>query len=234
MATESSKSLYFDPDQHPDDTLKAFVEVIQDFEHRYNASYPDPPKVSLDAAITRWKVANEGNNPTLDQYDHIVDTWKGRDMVAKFVGIFSSRRLRNDWAIAVPDETQRKNTSWTDFVKEMKEYYKPTENLPLKNFQFRSLSQDNEETFNAFCNRVEREAKHCQFKCSHEDCTAESIPVRDQIIFGITSHEIREEALRKSWELTELRKEGMRLENAVKGASQISSEVKVNFVGKYS
>ena len=234
MATESNNTLYFDPDQHPDDTLKAFVEIVQDYEHRYNASYPDPPKVSLEAAITRWKVANGQSSPTLEQYDDIVETWKGKDMVAKFVGIFSSRRLRNDWSIAISDDAQRKNASWSIFVKTMKAYYKPTENLSLKNFQFRSLSQNKDETFNAFCNRVEREAKHCQFKCVNDDCTAEATAVRDQILFGIISDDIREEGLKNSWELTELRKEGMRLESAAKGASEISGEVKLNRVGKYS
>ena len=48
-------SLYFDLDLHPDDTLKAFVEFTQDYELRYNAMYPDPPRVFLDAAIQRWK-----------------------------------------------------------------------------------------------------------------------------------------------------------------------------------
>ena len=42
--------LYFDPDLHPDDTHKSFVDFVKRFELRYDATYPDPPKTSLDAS----------------------------------------------------------------------------------------------------------------------------------------------------------------------------------------
>ena len=45
------QSLFFDPDGHPEGTLKAFTEFTKQFELRYNAQYPDVPRVSLDAAI---------------------------------------------------------------------------------------------------------------------------------------------------------------------------------------
>ena len=35
-------SLFFDPDEHPEDTLKAFTGFVESFERRYNAQYPDP------------------------------------------------------------------------------------------------------------------------------------------------------------------------------------------------
>ena len=60
-AMTSTSTVYFDPDLHPDDTLRAFDEFIQNFELRYDAQYPDPPKTSLDAAIERWKLANDDN-----------------------------------------------------------------------------------------------------------------------------------------------------------------------------
>ena len=202
--TESKPSLFFDPDHHPDDTLKSFVEFIQDFELRYSATYPDPPKVSLDAAINRWKLSNGNSDPSLADYDTLVDDWKGKDMVAKFLGIYSSRRLYSDWMMAEPVESARKVEAWSAFVNKMKGYYKPTENLSLKNFQFRALAQEKDETFPAFCNHVEKEAKHCHFKCESSACTAEATSVRDQIIFGISSHEIREEALKKYWDLINL------------------------------
>ena len=55
----SGTTLHFDPDLHQDDTLKAFNEFIQSFYLRYEAQYPDPPKVSIDAAIERWKLINQ-------------------------------------------------------------------------------------------------------------------------------------------------------------------------------
>jgi len=155
--------------------------------------------------------------------------------VAKFLGIYSSRRFYSDWTMAVPIEKGRMSATWLDFKQAMHNYYKPTENLTLKNFRFRSLSQGKEEAFIAFCNRVEKEAKHCQFLCDSQECTAEATAVRDQIVFGMLSEDIREEALKNSWNLTKLRNEGMRLESAAKSAIEISGEARINRVArKYS
>ena len=74
--SKATPSLYFNPDDHPDDTLKPFIEFSQDFELRYAAAYPDPPKVSLDTAIQRWKITHESKNPTVEEYDSIINEWK--------------------------------------------------------------------------------------------------------------------------------------------------------------
>jgi len=155
MSAESQASLFIDPDKFPDNTLKAFAEFVEDFVLRYDANFPDPPKVSLDSAVQRWKMANADKKPSLAEFDSIVDEWKNRDRVAKFLGLYSSRRLASDWKAACPDENDRKNANWSVFVQSMSDFYKPTENLTLKNYQFRSLVQESE-PFTAFCNRVGR------------------------------------------------------------------------------
>ena len=59
QSTSSTSTLYFNPDLHPDDTLRAFDEFIQTFELRYDAQYPDPPKTSLRLRHHRYhKVPN--------------------------------------------------------------------------------------------------------------------------------------------------------------------------------
>ena len=135
----SGTTLHDDPDLHPDDTLKAFNEFIQSFYLRYEAQYPDPPKVFIDAAIERWKLANDTAKPTLEQYDALRNEWRSKDRVAKFLGMFSSRRMYADWQAAEPDETKRTQAIWEYFVAQIHAYYKPTENLTLKNHQFRNL-----------------------------------------------------------------------------------------------
>jgi hypothetical protein len=140
-AMTSTSTLYFDPDLHPDDTLRAFDEFIQSFELRYDAQYPDPPKTSLDAAIERWKLANDDKKPTLDDYDNIRDEWRSKDRVTKLLGIFSSKRLFADWKVAEPDDSKRAKVTWKYFVTTMQQHYKPTENLALKNHHIRSLAQ---------------------------------------------------------------------------------------------
>ena len=238
MAGTASNSLFFDPDEYPENTLKAFNDYVELFELRYSAQFPDPPKVSLDSALKRWKIVNatERNpnpRPTLDQYDKIKEDWQANDRLAKFLGMFSSARLHSDWKVAMPNEKARKTKTWNDFVNAMKQYYKPTQNPTLKNFKFRELTQAENEIFPAFCNRVEKEARHCYFKRKHNECNADEIATRHQIIIGTTNNMIREEALLKSWDLQKLRTEGMKIEGASKGRAEIAGD-SLYKLGKYS
>ena len=229
----SPTQLVFDPDLHADDTLKQFNQFIKRFELRYNAQYPDPPKFSMEAAIERWKLANKDAKPNLAQFDEIRNKWISKDKVTKFLGIFSTERLHEDWLSAEPDDNVRKHATWEKFTTSLRKFYLPTENNTLKHYQFRSITQNNNETFTAFCNRIEREAKNCNYKCQHEDCTAENTAIRDQIIIGTTNSKIQEEALKNSWDYATLRKEGMHIESAYKSAEALSSD-SINRVGKYS
>jgi len=123
-----------------------------------------------------------------------------------------------------------KQPSWNEFVDSMKEFYKPTENPTLTNYHFRQIMQREKETFPAFCNRVMKEVKHCSFNCQHNDCTASTIAARDQIVIGNT---IREDALKKSWDLDTVRREGMKMESVARGGAEISGEL-INRLGRYS
>lgn len=241
MANEprSSNQVYFDPDEHPEDTLKSFDEFIKVFGLRYDAQYPDPPKVSLESAIERWKISHTTETvpnpkPSLEEYDKICLEWRSKDKVIKLLGMFSSHKLYEDWCIAEPDETKRGKAHWDDFVAALKAYYKPTENHTLKHFHFRSITQQPEESFPRFCNRVESEAKHCNFMCESERCTAQEVAVRDQILIGTTESAIRDEALKQAWSLKDLRQEGMKMESAARSGAQISGENCLNKIGKYS
>ena len=110
---EACSRLHFDPNEHPENTLKAFQEFIQHFQLRYDALHPDTPKVSLEAAIERWKISqttseNQSPKPNLEQFDEICEDTKARDKVTKFLGMYSSSRLYTDWCLAVPEEKTRK------------------------------------------------------------------------------------------------------------------------------
>ena len=117
----------------------------------------------------------------------------------------------------------------------MREYYKPTENSTLRNYEFRHLQQRSGETFNAYCNRVEKEGSTCSFcDCAATSaCTSTANAVRDQIVIGTDKDKIREQALLKGWDLDNLRKEGMKMESASRGEESISSG-QVNKLGSYS
>ena len=70
------QQLFFNPDIHPEDPLKTFDKFTQAFELSYKAQFPDPHKVSMVAAIERWKfehktTGNPNPKPNLVQYDEI-------------------------------------------------------------------------------------------------------------------------------------------------------------------
>ncbi|ESP05193.1 hypothetical protein LOTGIDRAFT_152003 [Lottia gigantea] len=218
---------YFDPEKHPKDTLKAFTQFVICFELRYDAQYPDPPKVSLDAALERWKIQNttaedRDPKPNILQYDTVRNAWRSRDRVAKLLGMFTSNRFYADWLITEPDEQIRKDIDWDDFLTKMRRFYKGSDNETVQNFHFRDISQEPDETFPGFCNKVKREAKHCAFKCDSPTFTAESTAIRDQIIIGTSNNNIREEALLRDWNLTYLCQKGMAMESAARGGIEIA------------
>ena len=234
-----SEKIYFDPNQHANDTWKAFKTFCNRFNLRYNAQFTDPPKTAMDSALQRWHLLNPPTEqvpnprPTADQFDNMKEQWKSKDKVAKVLGLFSSERLYSDWEIAEPDENTRNRATWEEFKTAMETFYKPTDNPTLSNFQFRNLTQHENETFPSFCIRVEKEAKSCSFKCTHNDCTAENTAVRDQILIGTTNSKVREEALLKGWDLAAVRTEGTKLESASRGEAEISGGA-VNKLTKYS
>ena len=145
--------------------------------------------------------------------------------MSKFLRIYSSKTLYTDRCMAALEQKTRKNAQWKDFVETMSAFYKPTENITLKHFHFRSNIQKDGETFIAFCNRVLLEAKHYNFKCTAESCTAEETAVQDQIIIGLKSNNICQEALKKSQDtLDTLRREGMKMKSAARGGAEINGE----------
>ena len=165
---EACSHLFFDPDEHPENTLKASQEFIQRFQLRNDLLYPEPPKVSLEAAIERGKIAattheNASPKPSLKQFDKICEQRKPHDKVSKFLGMYSCNRLYTNWCMTVPEEKTRTHINWCDFVKAITAYHKPTENITLEHFHFRSNMRKDGETFIAFCNRVLVEARHYNF-----------------------------------------------------------------------
>ena len=81
---ENPVTLCFTPDDHPDATLKAFDEFVQVYELRYEAQHPDPPRVSIEAAIERWKITQQDPNakPSIEQYDTIREEWRSKEEIS--------------------------------------------------------------------------------------------------------------------------------------------------------
>ena len=78
---EAQLCLFFNPDDHPENILKAFQEFIQHFQLCYDALYPDPPKLSLEAVTERWNIMeatpeNPSPKSNLEQFDNLCETLK--------------------------------------------------------------------------------------------------------------------------------------------------------------
>ena len=144
-----SETIYFNPDNHPSNTWKAFRTFASRFELRYAAQFTEPPSSAMASAIQRWELEHPpeagGDRkpiPTVQQFDTMKENWKSKDKVSKVLGLFSSERVYEDWMIAEPDEQARSNATWIEFKTKMENLYKPTENSTLNNYQFRSVIQN--------------------------------------------------------------------------------------------
>ena len=140
--------------------------------------------------------------------------WISRDAVVKFLCIFYPLKcMKTGMQHYQMKKLGRRQNE--ELIKTIQEYYYPTKNLTLKNYQFCSITQGINASFAALCNRTLKEAKHCKIWCNSSECTSETIAVRDQIIIGISSKMICLEDLMQSWNLDNLRREGMTVERAL-------------------
>ena len=65
------------------------------------------------------------------------------------------------------------------------------------------------------------------------NCTATTNAIRDQVVIGTSNEKVKEQALLKSWDFENLRKEGMKIESASRGEETIS-HASVSKIGSYS
>ena len=197
--TAPPQMLKFDPADHPGNLYEAFGEFIDSFQYEYEAIAKAPPTGTTDTAA-----------------------WTQQDKRKQLLGRFSSRNFQRDFE----DETsltERAGITFDQLVAKMKARYKPTQNVTLAHYEFRKLTQQPLESFDAFINRVKHEANYCQFQCNG-DCTVQNTLIRDQIIYGVMDNEIRKGALNEQWTLDDLQKKGRQIEAATLGAAKIKKE----------
>ena len=145
-------NLSFDPDKHPHCALKSFNTFVEQYEFRYEAQYPIPPKHAIDNEVAEWKSEHDNTDPTPAQKKTLIAAWVSKDKVRKMLGFFASVRFQQDWKAAkTAADTE---PSWATFLTRMRDYYKPTENQIVRNYDFRHLYQNSGQTFSAFCNKI--------------------------------------------------------------------------------
>ena len=195
------------------------------------AQYPVPPKNAIDSEIEKWQPENRNKELTTDIIEAIRQEWISKGKIRKLLGFFDTIRLQQDWKAAENNPSLLIDCPRKHILQKMREYYKPTENVIIHNYDFRQLSQMLNESFCAFCNRAEAAGKACHFCECTKGCRAEELAIRDQIVIGTTNNTIREKVMLKDWNLIDFCTNGMKYESA--GGEKISG-VHINKLGAYS
>ena len=193
----------FDPEDAHSSTLDAFEEFSSEFEYSYEALNREPPaSVKEQAQITAW-------------------TQKDKRKV--FLGRYASRNMQKLYEELTTSDN-RTNMKFDDMVTLFKDRFKLTRNQTLANFNFRKMTQGPTESFDAFSIRVKREAENCSFKCASAECNVKDTLIRDQILIGTREDEVRKNALKDQWKLTDLLTKSRTIIASDRGLAAIKQE----------
>ena len=188
----------------------------------------------MGAAIKRQEVTTQDQNLDMNHYNNIRIEWIQKDMITKFIDIFSAPKMFDVQCTVISNKQEKeKKATWQNFVDVMQNYNKLTKNLTLKNYQFCSITKGISESFVVFCNKVEKETQHCDFKCKSRYCTSKKVTTRYQIIIRTTDDKIREEALKNSWDIKRVKGEEIHTQSVVHGMFELSGESDINKVRRY-
>ena len=207
----------FDPADHPEDAAKAFKLFIRQWKLWYKAECMQQIKPNTPEATKAQHMANffrasiSINNRLLD------------DILHEFKG----------------NEQDFENATFEIMVDKLTTRYEPSTNQVLTNFQFHLLHQKAGEPIDSFINRVKEHATRCTFKCTHANCTVTETLIRDRIVTGTTNKTIRDTALLKQYDLTQLEKQARKIEATELAAetmqlnlSDTTDHISINRIGK--
>lgn len=88
----------------------------------------------------------------------------------------------------------------TTMVKHLQARYCLSRNH-LFNYEFHKLSQNKDESFDLFVNRVKHEAKNYQFSCVNDNCIVPQKMIRDQIVIGTINEDICQNTFKNGHQL---------------------------------
>ena len=109
------------------------------------------------------------------------------------MGMFSSPRMHGNWQTTLTNKRKHQKATWEEFVKVMQQYSQPTESLTLKIFQFCSLAE--RRITASLYSTLNVMVSFYMYANSQ----------KRQIIVPTLSDKIREEALKTSWNLEQLK-----------------------------
>lgn len=193
----------FNPRNHQDDVLNAFIRFTRKFGYVYDGENRLVPAAANSADL--------------------IATWKDKDKARLFLSRAVSDEFLDDFEASIA-EADRVDISFTSLVDNMKTRYTPNTNKVRNHYLFHRLKQTPSESFDDFVHKVRTNATLCDFKCNSPNCTVLNTLIRDQIISGTNNGHIRDEGLKKQWELDDLVKEGRIIESGALAASEIKKD----------
>ena len=130
-----------------------------------------------------------------------------------------------DIFFTLPEEIEGVN-SYVKAVSALKKHFKPQANVPYERLVFRETKQSMSETIEQYVTRLRQKAHTCDFGDSCEE------QIRDQVISGCVSHNLRLKLLQKGREstLSQVREIARVMEDAEKEAGEIEGWKEVNQV----
>ena len=143
--------------------------------------------------------------------------------------VFAGERLKSDLKAEYnQDLTKLKGDDFNAMVAKLRQRYQPSQNHVLLHYQFHNLQQATGEKIDSFINRVCQHAEKCEFKCKNTSCTSRNaiheILIRDQIVIGTNNTTIREQALEKELNLTDLISHSRKVEATEEATKVMDSE----------
>ena len=195
----------FNPRNHQEDVLTAFTRFTRKFGYVY-----------------------DGENrtiPSTANTDALISEWKNKDKARLFLSRAVSDEFLDDFEAAIADD-ERMNITFTDLVAKMTTRYTPNTNKVRNHYMFHRLQQNPSDSFDDYVHRVKSSAAQCDFKCTSVTCTVPNTLIRDQIITGTSNSHIRDEALKKQWDLDNLIEEGRIIESGAIAASELGKDKK--------
>jgi hypothetical protein len=132
-----------------------------------------------------------------------------------------------DIFFTLPEETEGTNV-FVKAISALNKHFKPQANVSYERLVFRETKQSVSETVEQYITRLRQKAHTCEFG---ETCEEQ---IRDQVISGCISHNLRLKLLQKGGDLnlTQLRDMARAMENAEKQAGDIEGRKEVNRVWK--
>ena len=131
----------FDPNNHPGNELKFFEQWLRRFENRY---------VIVTDIATDATAADKAQDKKQWLLNYVTD-----NVLGSFEALYTTADLF-------------KQATYTDVVDKYKQQLKPIQTATLLRHRFHQLSQNDDDSFDNFVNRVKKEVTYCNYSCNED------------------------------------------------------------------